>query len=534
MLLGIVVAVAVLTPATAYGDSPRNIVKKYIKALVDARWEDAASYWAPEAIAASERLGIRYTGTHAKYDCNSWIYMMLDSIRADRANYSVRKHGRHFDWAEVEVTIKPKYRYEIKIFGTTLDFGRTYSTIYYLVKRGGTYKIVSPFEILTRDWPRWESRYLRVHCEDSAKINEFSLSYVDHFIDSVATVLEIPPLRMTLLEREKIDYYLVPVEDVEKLTGVHAMGIALQSFNCIVTNFLAHTHEIAHILVDFAVEEAPRKTARFLSEGVAMTLGGGGHMSPAVALQRGVSWTKHDAANFDYVLPSDESFGGRRQFWLSYTAGAVFADCLIRSLGPRGFLDLYRRFSVCDSVPLEFDRVAVMDSLEAVMGMSYDRYVTDCRKESQKRYRYSGIRPRAQVPERTPDVESVTDEFTVRVWDTDSLYVFEIESTGPTPEGGFLFDCGDGGLVTDFESILFGRQFPDEEYQGECFGLLFSVKSVGLYNYRFDRVEALLMAGFHKDDVSIWHPFAQCLRFQVEQRLLPGHVMARLGAMLER
>ena len=72
------------------------------------------------------------------------------------------------------------------------------------------------------------------------------------------------------------------LRQIELLTGHDAHGMTNFQFDAIISRHLPHTHELVHMLYNFAQEDLPLFTLPVLQEGLACCLGGRWGKSPDV------------------------------------------------------------------------------------------------------------------------------------------------------------------------------------------------------------------------------------------------------------
>jgi len=503
------------------GESARDVLSRYVRAAINDNWDDAESCWLPSAVEASEKLGIEFEGVTLKIACETSLYKMLDSLRSGVATYWIGQEQRRTFGKEVEVGVKLG---SIKVVES-----------YFLIKAESGWNIVPELAARTLDWDVRESKYLSVRHADDPRVNSVILSYADAFVDSAATMLGLDPSLMGVLEREKIDYYLLSEKALKKEFGKWVAGVMLQSTHSVVSSHIPHTHEIAHVLIEFATQRLPRLTPTFLREGSAVAVGGRRYLSPNMSMQVGHSTIGDDLRQFESMLPPEEDadvWAKYGSFLLGYQTGAVLSDCLIRTLGPAQFVDLYRRLSAVNPESPTLSKQSVLDTLRQILGVPYERFIEKCQRDSE-RYSYTGVRAIEAPPDTEPAANGETRDFSVLLWESDTTLFFEVVADGRRPAGALLFRCEGGDSLATAKSTLFQRHFPSRDFKGECLGLAFSSVGVVLLDFRLDRIEAMYVAYPRSGVPPVWDSTSNSIRFSVERALMPGDV-AQTISMLRR
>ena len=319
---------------------PESVFNAYVQALVAEEWEKAETYWLPEEIRASKRLGIVYTGIETKYDCASPLINALEDIRNGDVQVTVTDAVHHDDWAQISVQL------------TAL--GESSAIPYYLVKSEGDWRLASPLFVYARNWKRHDTRYVTVHFNNASLINEYALNDLDGFVVSMGEHLALSEAEMERLEKEKIDYYLCSEEEIEKLTGFSTYGMTNLQFDAIISRRLPHYHEMVHLLVNYALKELPLYTLPCLQEGVAVCFGGRWDKSLQVVFQVGHFTLAQKFFQLEDVLTYDafHQTVGNPDF--SYPLSGIFVKFLIEQFGIERFKALYRELSGTDTAVRAF------------------------------------------------------------------------------------------------------------------------------------------------------------------------------------
>jgi len=475
---------------------PMEVVTAYLDAVTAGDWDRAESLWVPHVPAMSRRLGIRYRSVTAKYDCASPVYRVREAIRDGLVRVAVNPPQSRESFLEVPVQL------------TAAD-GETI-TPYYVVPFGDGWRLASRLDVLTRGWTVWQTRFAAVHCRDSALVNDHALSEIDRFVDSVGRRLRVPDERMTLLAEKKIDYHLGHPLDVERLTGFATPGLTDLPSDAVISSYLPHYHELVHLLVNFALEEAGLYTLPCLQEGLAVCWGGRWGKSPEVMLQLGAF---HGSG-----LPSD----------LSYAVSGILVRSLVETMGVDQFLRLSERFSGSNDAVRAVTADSVRMAVREITGTPWSDVIARCHSIASA-HASSGVDPGGPAVPETVHLASRSESLVGAIGRTDSAHIFEIDARGAAPTGAILFGCAADAPRAAYQSRLFAQHVPGETYRGERLGLVFDTVEVGLYDYRTDNLLGKFAAGFSLAP-GIWNPDTRRVRFSVSRFLLPDSVWQ--GAVL--
>jgi len=504
---------------------PESVFNAYVQALLAKEWEKAETYWLPEEIQASKRLGISYTGIEAKYDCASPLTQMLEAIRSGDMQVMITDTVNHDDWTQISVQFTA--------------VGESLVVPYYLVKAENDWRLVSPLFVYARNWTRHDTRYATVHCSDASLINEYSLKELDRFVASMGEHLALSEAEMKCLEKEKINYYLCSEEAIEKLTGFPTQGLTNLQFDAIISRRLPHYHEMVHFLVNYALKKLPLYTLPCLQEGIAVCFGGRWDKSPQVVFQVGHFTLAQKFFQLEDVLTYNgfHEVVGNPDF--SYPLSGIFVKFLIEQLGKDSssflydgtfsfrkrkslvgiekFTSLYREFSGTDTAVRAF-------SLEDVQAKIAEIYKTPW-AEMQKnfaeywgQFEFSGLVP-GGTPANEPIATMKSEQLAAQIWDSETSYFFEIRATTDMPKGVILMKDKSSSETENYQSKLFAEHLPNAGYDGEVYGLQFSADEAGLYNYYTDTLVAKYISSFSPSN-EYWNSEERVMRFRLEKSVL--------------
>lgn len=486
---------------------PEIVFNEYSQALIAEEWDRAESCWLASEIKESKRLGITFTNIKAKYDCASPLINALDGIRRGDVQINTTE------------TVVDEQLVKLSVQLTTHD--DTTTTFYYLVKSDGRWWLCSALYALTRNWKMKQTRFANVYFSDTSLINDYALEELDCFIESSGQQFGISKNRMELLEQVKINYYLCTQYQIEKLTGYSAHGMTNLQFDAIISQHLPHTHEIVHLILNYALEELPLYTIPFLQEGVACYYGGRWGKSPSVIFYWGNVSSGLNLASLDDILTYDSFHSGIGNLDISYALSSLFVKTLIERFGIQRLKTFYLQLSgnssfVC-SLALEDVKAKASEIFKTPWGEIEKRFT-----ETVSQYKFCGI-----IPQKKPSVEPLikltSKNLTAYIRDLDSIYFFEIKIKPDIDNGLILLKNISSPVNSNYKSRLFSEHFPDTLYSGEMFGIQFSSSDVGLYNYYTNILLAKYVLGFTPND-EYWNQEEQVITFSLDKSLLNQNI----------
>jgi len=282
----------------------------------------------PGELALAERLGIRYTDQTVK----CLIGASLDPQVAE----AVRTAG-----------VLPGHR--------IVDLGEGFSRLELdsgPAGRGWWFRggwMISPVTYFTRGWKAVETRHLRVLSADSLKAVR-TADLLERFTLDILDRLEAPDSVRLRLERGKLLYVLCRDEDeFERITGWRARGVCLLAWDCVVSVWPCHYHELVHELINLRLGELASDTHPFFLEGLAVGLGGRGGQEVRPILDLAAYLI--DSGLLDYMELLDRDGFAEQDASLSYPVAGLYNRFLLEHLGAARYIDLYRAFNVPSGSP---------------------------------------------------------------------------------------------------------------------------------------------------------------------------------------
>ena len=507
--IGFLVAIIAINSFQSLFAQPETVFNAYVQALVAEDWKKAETYWLPEEIRTSKRLGITYTGVKVKYDRASPLISALEGIRNSDVKVSVTETIYHDDWAQMSVQL------------TTSDDSATVS--YHLMESEGEWRLASPLFIHTRNWKRYDTRYVTVHCSDASLINKHALEELDRFTASLGKYFEISPLEMRSLEEEKIDYYLCTEDQIKKLTGFSTHGMTNLQFDAIISRHLPHYHEIVHLLINYALKELPLYTLPCLQEGIAVCIGGRWRRSPGVIFQIGHFTLAQKIFRLEDVLAYDGFHKKVNNPDFSYPLSGIFVKFLIERFGIERFKSLYRDLSGTEATVRAFSAEDIQSQISTTYEMSWGE-IRDDLAQYWEQFEFSGLVPGGDLLPNQPLMTLKSAELSAQIWDVDNAYLFEIQAMTETPSGVILMKDSSSSETESYQSRLFAEHLPYAQYEDEIYGIQFSANEVGLYNYYTNNLLAKYVSSFSPSG-DYWNSEEKTIHFRLDKRFFDQKIV---------
>lgn len=493
--------------SNAHGQ-PQAVVREYISALKNGEWDKAQSFWLPPEIERANRLGIKFSDIEVKYDCTSPYVNDRQKLKIDQCVEMVKADLIDSTSARVDVSIRrPLYKQT--------------DQIYYLVKTGETWQICSPMLVLARNWQNKQTKYFSIIYSDSSLLNDYAISEMDGFIDTLADLLQIPADRMKHLEQTKIDYYLCTAPQMKSLTGFEAHGMTSFPFDAIITRHLPHTHEIVHLMTNYALQELPLYTVPVAQEGLACCLGGRWGKTPAIINYWGNVSVALGMTDLDDVITTAGFIGCPGGADAAYAISSLFAQSSIENFGAVKFLEFYGKLS--GNLPA-VESLSV-ENIKSLAVETFGKSWTEIQAhfdDTVKKYHYCGIVP-GKLESGAPLAEASADQAELSVLGDDKSYYFTISMHGDFQGGLLTFSEHNRAANTDYVSWQFEEQNPGIDYNGAILGLKFNKDEAGLYDYRTNMLIAKYVYGFTPED-DYYDPDSKQITFAIDKNLLGRNI----------
>ena len=406
----------------------------------------------PEELELSHRLRIEYEGVPNKFLI-----------------------GFHFDEETRQALASGRLNYETSF--ESLDDG--YSRV--SVKVAGAREtrsfffkdkfLVSPIYYYTRTWSRRESKHFLFLVSDSTQFHPDAIRQLETFVERMSKLLDLDRSDLKTLEQNKITYVLCrDEEEIKTLTGHKSRGMYLLAYDYLITTYNCHFHELVHLLVNFKMRRLPLFTHPMLREGVAVAYGGRGGIAPHTLLQGGVYLLKSEFVEKQDLLAAD-SFS-RMDPSVSYSAGGALVKFLVKGMGMKNFLDLYRLHSGSSK---EVNSM-VIDTLKLPMRSQWNGFLT-----------------------------SLSDSGDIRLSSStkEALSILQTDSVQISEAGDYLHIAMKGAfgllpseVVQGYSSKLFKELLPGKTYRGEHYLFLADSNEVIVYDLYSNNSIAGYSSGF--------------------------------------
>lgn len=494
---------------SAFGEDipndPEAFCQGYLDAIQSGDWVKVREFWLPQEVEKSQRFGITYQGISAKYDCASSLITNYEKMAAGLIGISIENITSENN--EAKFDIRQTYKSD------------TLLTRYYAQKIDGRWYLVSSMYANAKGWKKYTTRFANVYCHDTSLINDYALSMLDDFISGTGGMFGVEPERMSLLEKEKIDYYLCSENEFKKLTGYDAHGITNLPFDAIITRHLPHTHEITHFMINYALRDLPLYTLPVLQEGLAVDHGGRWGKSPAVLDQLGYVLLKNQYCSLNELLTFDNFNIDLGMPDISYPVSGLFVDYLIAKKGMENFKRLYLELSGSYDLLRSWDKEYIISVFEKYLGMNWISIQSDFSSFCQ-RYEEGDIYSVSKDIEGKSIKVLDLNGSHLRIYESADEYYFILDSLPDTAWAVLLFIEPEEKVNSAYQSGLFYEQLNKGAYGGQKYGLRFNSEEAGLYDYYTDIMKAKYIRSFDPDS-HYWSPDGRTVRFALKKALLP-------------
>lgn len=302
----------------------QKVANNFIDALIN-NTENISDFVDADERKRSKCFGINYTGIE-----NKWLisFDIPDEIkqgfREGKFNYTLQTQQLENGFSVVTLAV-----------GSPL-----YLQKFYFLND----KFVPPSRYFTTNWEDKRSKYFIFRISEPKYFNDYCIKRLDDFVDSLCTLLEIEPERKKLLEKEKIYYtFCVDENEVEKITGYKSKGMSVLAYDEVITAYQTHFHEVAHLLINYKLQNLGLFTLPFFLEGFAVAVGGRGGMAPRVVTDLGYYLQKTGFMTYDSLLTYESFY--LQDPNMTYAISGLYNRFLIDELGGRKYLEMYKSFN---------------------------------------------------------------------------------------------------------------------------------------------------------------------------------------------
>lgn len=466
--------------------TPRDLVAAYVDAVRGARWDEARTLWSPDYLAECEALGITYRDQPCAWDLASPIILYRDALRSGRGRIEVSSAEAHGAEQRIQVRL------------TMDEAGQVYT--YGAVRVDRQWRLAGRTWLEGRHWQLHRTRYCRIYSRQPDRLDPATCAALDRFIEQTARRLGVPARRIDILAEAGIPYYLADDETVADLTGYSTKGMADLACGAVISSQFPHFHELAHLLVNWALQEVPLYTLPAVQEGLACRLGGRWGRSPEVILYTG--WF-----HLDLGLITPVEILTREGFHAaaagpdgSYGVGALVCDLVVENAGWPALLELYAALSGDLAVVTQLDAAVVAAAVGRACGWPPDttpEALSVAVSEHSRRWRRCGVAPGVPAADDQGSTVLAVAEPGVEVRLQASRAVFKVtEAAWPVlllvDDGSASVRDGDGAGA----SSLFAEHRPDHVWDGTRWGVMCRPGTIGLYDYTTNVLLATWVADF--------------------------------------
>ena len=495
------------TARSAGPASPEELAAGYLQAVLSENWAAVEALWLSEDVDASGRLGITYRGQPFKLDSASLVVLERAGIQSGEIAVSV---GAVID--EGSFT-RIRFRLQAGKETATAD--------YYAVCTDNTWRFVSSTTALASTWERRETEFLRLRIQPTKRISEDAIHLLDGFIGETCERLGVSADRLELLRAEKFDYTLCDEAAVAEIVGAPTRGAALLQTDAVVTSEPCHLHELAHLLVNFALQELPLYTLPFLQEGTAVILGGRWGRTSEVMQGLGKYSLQCGMIKAEELL-SWQDFESQSADW-TYAPSGVLVGFLLDTLGSQCFLQLYGQLSGSFSDLRRLDQKTIQERIRIATGTDWETLQGELADHLDS-LSCGGILP-ADDWSGEPAVRMQEEGLAVTIVRDGRWLCWEVGARVQPPACAVLFhDTNPGADLAGASmaaSRIFAEQFPDRVYGGELMAAVFTPGEIGFYDFRTDLLVAKYVESFCPEQ-SLITDGGNGLRFRIRGDLLPN------------
>lgn len=337
-------------------------------------------------------------------------------------------------------------------------------------------RVVSSILYGIGNWRRIDSEHFRFFVSDTTLFHPANIEALESFLTDTAVLLGMTQADLDRLARNKIYYcFCSSTEEIEELTGFQARGMYILSHDLIVSTYSAHTHELAHLLMNYTLQTPHLYTHPFLLEGFAVAVGGRGGKAPDILGQLGVSILKSGWLELEGLLDTQGFY--RENASMSYPGTGVYNRFLLEDLGSTDYLELYDRYGGSGQAVLTM-RIDNGDLPDQVLWLRY----------LEEQSAAGAISPGA------PGLEQ-----------SEGTIAFQPDSAGTrisfaVPRTSLAFE---GPPAEDYRSFLFEELQEGEPYAGQRYFVRASGAEAAVYDLYTNTMLAFFSTGFSPDPVEI-------------------------------
>lgn len=456
----------------------------FIKSLLSDSLSSEA-FVHPTALATSQRLGIRYDDVPEKYliqyDISSETRRR---IRQDSLGYQINLRQEANGYALLNFTIDDPEN------NASQDF---YFHNGYLI---------SAVDFYTRNWQVFETRYFRFLVSNPKNHTPYAADLLDNFVEEMLERLQFDAADRQRLATQKIVYALCDsTAEVGRLTGFESRGTYILGFDQIVSTFNSHTHEVAHLLINFKLRELPLFTHPFMQEGFACAFGGRGGKLPSVINNLGAFLQESKFMEYREILTMANFRNNDAS--LTYPLSGIYNKFLFETRGLDEYLKLYRWLSG-DEQTLSRRRFIQMLPQPA----EFLAYLKEYSLHAEITFADS-------IPAGLPRLDGEWGE----IYADSSFYYFNLNQS-------LLISSVPPADTAKFYSKEFPEIFKGATYRGEKYVLEVTENEIKVFNFYTAALDAFYSKGLTKSPHE-FHDAEGFARFAIRKTVFDGNLFDR-------
>ncbi len=462
-----------------------RFVAKYIDALKERRFDDAAGFWHPALIETAERLGIEYRGIEYKYDCMSPLTENLDILASPvtRIDQSLT-HSGPASFKSI-VTIK-----------TPED---TLSCEYFVMEDSTGLNLIPRFWRYLNNLRLVKTKYYNVFYRDDSQLNDIALEDLDTYTETTIRKLGGTDEDLAILEEQRMEYYLARNEnEVSELLGFRSHGLYFRPSDIIITYYMPHYHQIALFALSFVHDDMGLVLAPFMQAGTGCMFGGRFGQDRSVMPQIAAFTLENELYKLDDVLTFTGLYDTIANIDFSYPLSLGVIESIYKNHGLDALNKLYSQLSGTINEVKSWDLNHIAEVLEDVTGSSLE----DIKKNAASQIvdsRFTVLRVE-DVPDSGETVfQSGMARYVLNIKVLDGWYNVKVAGySGETDFAGTITVRGTTGKrFGAFRSFLWRDHFPEMGYRNELYSIQFTPQEIGIYEYFTNRLIAKYVGGFH-------------------------------------
>ncbi|HDS01888.1 MAG TPA: hypothetical protein ENO22_15195 [candidate division Zixibacteria bacterium] len=483
---------------------------EYLSYMKEGQYDQASAQWLPDYIYEVYKFGIFYTNAPYKYDCNSYLTEHLDEYKQDQL--------------EITYSAMPSMYEVYKIlarYDENSGNGNSGAQDEYYLMKGAD----ANFYLVPNYWPLLpnmdskEGKYYKLYYNKESQINDSALAHIDLLVDSIARRLELSPQLLERLSMDKFNYFLCEnANQIAIYAGRYVPGWHDPAGDFIITNYLPHGTPMADFLIKYKLSELPLHTLPFMEKGLPVYLGGRAGADLGVFGQMVRFSLESDFMKLEDILSAadfEEKTGGPD---FGYTLSAYFVGYLVEELGIGGVLDIYLQLSGDG----EFVDTCSMNTVKSILENQTGRDWQSL--ESGFEDYFNQVEFNMDLVEKASGnvlYQSGTPGISVSLYMDGDYLILDAYANdeGSAVNAAMLLNNTGADITGNYRSSLFEKHFPEREYDGQYYGLIFGPEELGVYNYLTNEIAAKYISSLADPDQQV---DPSHITFKIPRSILPG------------